>query len=641
MKILEPIKIKSLELENRLVVGAMASALATETGEPTEKFLKYYETKAKGHWGLIITEDYVIDYQGGASVFLPGLYNDDLIEKHKELTDRVHRAGSKIACQIYLAGRVALNSQLTGKQVIAPSAVKDPTGKELPHELTIEEIHELIEKFGDAALRVKKAGFDAVEIHGASGYLIGQFVSPFSNKRTDEYGGTTRGRAKFAIDIVKNVRAKVGEDYPILYRMAVDEKVYSGLEVEEAKAIAIMLEEAGIDAIHCNQGVVSSHKYLIPSYVVNKGSLINNAAEIKKVVSIPVIGVGGHVNDPYVAEEILRSGKADMVTMARASLADPELPNKVKEGRMDEICQCIGCMQGCASPTKNIDGLRCLMNPMLGKESEYVIEPVSDKKKVYIAGGGISGCEVAIVAARRGHEVTVFEKDDHLGGQWCAAAVPYGKADFGGLVSWQKQEMQKHGVKIELNTAVTKEKVAEEKPDILVVATGNIPSMPPIKGLKESGAVFANDVLLGKCTVGQNVVIIGGGSVGAETAEFLAIDGRKVTIVEMLPEIAKDTIGVPRVVLLETLNKYGVRMYTSSSVQEVTDGQVTLVQNGETIVLDQVDTVIVAAGARKNDVLVQDLAEQDYCQVIAVGDSAQVKNGYRNLQEAFEVGLKI
>ena len=301
MKVFEPFKINQMELKNSMVVSAMVTNYCSEDGMATEKFIAYHEHKAKGGWGLIITEDYAVTPTAGGFKKLPGLWEDGQIESHKELTRRIHEAGGKIAAQIYHAGRET-SSAITGEQPIGPSALKDPTMPETPREMTVEEIHELVEQFGDCARRAKEAGFDAVEVHGAHGYLIGAFASPFSNKRSDEYGGTIRNRARFAMEIIENIKEKCGKDYPVLYRMSAVEYVPGGL-----------------DCIHCSQGVYASTYVIIPPSVVPRAAYVENAAEIKKVVDVPVIAVG-RINDVEIAESVLQADKADLVTMARASL---------------------------------------------------------------------------------------------------------------------------------------------------------------------------------------------------------------------------------------------------------------------------------------------------------------------------------
>ncbi|MGM9525084.1 MAG: FAD-dependent oxidoreductase [Peptococcaceae bacterium] len=639
-KILEPIQINGMKLKNRMIVSAMVTGYANTDGTASEKYIAYHEAKAKGGWGLIITEDYIISPTAGASAPLPALYDDSQVESHRKLTERVHAAGGRIAAQLYHAGRET-TSTVTGEQPVAPSAIKDPTMPEQPRALNVAEILEIEEQFADAALRAKQAGFDAIEIHGAHGYLVNQFVSPFSNKRTDQYGGSLRNRARFALEITEKIRAKVGPEYPILYRMSVQEYVEGGLALEEAKAFAQMLEQAGVDMIHCSQGVYTSIETVVPPFGIARGAFVDNAAAIKSVVNIPVSAVG-RINDPDLAEAILSSGKADLVTMARASLADPEMPNKVKEGRYDEISRCIGCLQGClANSNAGTGKVRCLVNPMTGMEDVYTIKPAEPVKMVWIAGGGVSGCEAAIAAARRGHQVTLFEKSDHLGGQWNAAAVPIGKTEFATLVVWQQNQLQQLGVTVKFNCELTADLVLAGNPDAVIIATGSNPVIPPIPGIDGPQVVLAQDVLLGKVETGQKIAVIGGGLVGAETADFLAYHGKQVSIVEMMDALMRDGEPTPKAMLLKRMAQNGVAIYTSTKVTAIAEHSVAGERNGAAICIDDVDTVIIAIGVRSNKQLEEALQGRYQGNVIAVGDAKRAKNGYLGIQEGFEAGLSV
>ncbi len=629
-KLWEPITIKNMTLKNRMVVSAMVTGFCAADGYATERFMAYHEAKAKGGWGLIIPEDYVIAPKVGGSRDLPGLFDDAQIDSHKRLTQRVHAAGGKIACQIYHAGRRMIESE-GGLPPVGPSAIKFAAAPAaIPRELTIPEIKEIIELFGACARRVKAAGFDAVEIHGAHGYLLHSFVSSFANKRCDEYGGSLAGRTKLAVEVVKAVRQAVGDDFPILYRLSASDGVAGGITIEEAKAVAIRLEEAGVDLLHVSQGG-DFNDMVSPASSMPKACYIDHAAEIKKVVSIPVIGVG-RIQDPFIAEEILRSGKADLVTMARASLADPEFPHKVAEGRYEDINYCIGCLQGCTRG--------CLVNPMIGHESDYDLTKTTQPKKVYIAGGGVTGCEAAIAAAQKGHQVVLFEQSDKLGGQWLAACVPPGKTDFATLVVLQKSPLVQQGVEVRLSTPLTKAIIAQENPDKIIIATGSKAFVPPIAGIKKPHVVLANDVLLGEKAVGAHVVIIGGGSVGAETADHIAQHGSQVTIVEMLTEIASDASVRPRRLLLKRLQERQVAIHTGAKVIEIADQAVLVEKNGQMMVIPVVDTVVIATGVKSDQSLLDELREFADKIVIA-GDAKATKDGYHNIREGFEAGLMI
>ena len=636
MKVFEPMKINGLELKNRMVVSAMVTNYCTPDGKATEKFIAYHEHKAKGGWGLIITEDYAVTPTAGGFVNLPGLWEDGQIESHRKLTERVHAAGGKIAAQIYHAGRET-SSAVTGVQPVAPSAVREPSMPETPRELTIPEIHTLVEQFGDCAKRAKAAGFDAVEVHGAHGYLVGAFASPFSNKRSDEYGGTIRNRARFGMEIIRNIKEKCGKDYPVLYRISSVEYVPGGLDIEESKVIARLMEEAGADCIHCSQGVYASTHTIIPPSVFPWAGYVEHAAEMKKAVQIPVIAVG-RINDVEIAESVLQSKKADLVTMARASLADPELPNKVLKGRGDEVIRCIGCLQGCIGENGKGNGIRCLVNPLTGMEDEYDLTPAEKAKQVLVIGGGIAGCEAAISAALKGHKVTLIEKNDRLGGQWIPASVPIGKSEFTSFLCWQKSMLEKMHVQILLNTTVDAELIKLYEPDTVIIATGSRPFIPPIQGADQDFVVTAHDVLLGKTEPGNRVVVIGGGLVGAETADMLGQQCEQVTIIEMLSQIMKDGEAAPTKYMKERFSQNGVQIHTSTKLLEIGDHTVTAEKDGERFVLENIDTVIIAVGV-KTDRTLLDSMEHVSCKVLKVGDANGVKNGYLGIREGYEAGL--
>lgn len=630
MKLFEPITVNHVTIPNRTVVSAMVTELCTPDGMATEAFIAYHEAKARGGWGLIIPENYVIAPGVGGFKNLPGLYSDEQIASHKILTDRIHAAGAKIVCQLYHAGR-RISREITGLEPVGPSALKFAGAPwEVSRELTVPEIEKIVDQFADAAVRAQKAGFDGVEIHGGHGYLLHSFNSPFSNKRCDEYGGSISGRAKLSVDIIKRVREKVGKDFLIQYRISCEEGVPGAINIEEAKAIAMLLEDAGIDMLHVSQGGDFNH-VVSPAACEPKATYINNAAEMKKILHIPVIGVG-RINDPLIAEEVLRSGKADMVTMARASLADPQLPNKAKASLNQDINYCIGCLQGC---TKG-----CLVNPMIGHESEFDLSPVENPKKVYVAGGGIAGCEAAIVLAKKGHQVTLFEQSNKLGGQWLLASVPPGKADFTSLVAWQTRTLRQLGVKVRLQTTLSKDIVDKEKPDIVFVATGSRPSLPPITGIDQEYVVTAADVLSGKVNPGTNVVIIGGGSVGAETADHISMHGSRATILEMRDSIAIDESARPRKYLLERLEAAHVSLYTNTQVLFIGKNAVYFERSNRPEKIAGIDNIIIATGSRAYAPLLESLQDCD-CEVYAIGDANGVKDGKHNMEEAFHLAIAI
>jgi len=634
----KPIRIGNMEVPNRFVVPAMVVNYCNEDGTATEKYIRYHEEKARGGWGLIITENYAVAPEGKGFVRIPGLWNDNQIPGHAELTKRIHKYGTKIVAQIYHAGRQT-SRRVIGTTPKAPSAIPCPVLQEVPQELTIEEIKEIVEKFGDAAYRAKLAGFDGVEVHGAHGYLIAQFMSNYSNRRTDEYGGSLQNRLRFPLEIISNIRRKTGPSFPIIFRISGDEFVRGGRNIEDTKAIAMQLEEAGVDAIHVSVGVYATAHTILPPSAVPHGWIVDFAEEVKKVVSIPVITVG-RINDPMVAEAALASGKADLVAMGRASLADPQLPSKTAAGKFDEIIPCVGCLQGCVDRIFLQEDVWCLVNPRLGKEREYEIKPADKVKKVFIAGGGCAGMEAAIVARERGHEVHLYEKSDRLGGQYYLGAIPPGKGEVHQFLNWQKNRMAKLGVKVHLNQPLTEEIVEEEKPDAIIIATGGKPILPNIPGIDKPIVTTAHEVLEEKVAIGSKVIIVGGGLIGSETANYLAHHGKTVTIVEQLHDIALDEESYVRYYLMRDLKEHNVEVYVNAKVVEITDSGVVAERNGERITLDGFDKVIIAVGVRPVNELVEKL-KYKVPELIVVGDAIEARKALQAIKEGYEAGLKV
>lgn len=636
--VFSPISIGNMVVKNRLVVPPMVSNYANEDGTCTEQFISYHEEKAKGGWGLIIVEDYKINPEAGGFVKLPGLWDDSQIESHKQLTERVHQHGAKIAAQIYHAGRETC-AEITGVQPVAPSAIPDPVVNAMPRELSVEEIQQLVEQFGDTALRAKKAGFDAVEIHGAHGYLVNQFMSPFSNKRIDQYGGTILNRARFALEIIANIRSKVGSDFPLIYRMSVNEFVEGGLTTEDSKVISMLLENAGIDLIHASNGVYASTETIIPPTAVGHAWSANISEELKKVVSIPVIAVG-RINDPLIAESVLRSKQADLISMGRGSLADPHLPNKAQAGQFDDIIRCIGCLQGCIQRNAQQLPIKCLVNPMTGHESERQITPASREKKVFIIGGGIAGMEAAIVAAQRGHKVEIFEKNSRLGGQWVLAAIPPTKEELGSFTVWQVNQLNKLGVIVHLNTELTLDMIRDSQPDSVIIATGASPFVPNIPGKDLNHVLTANDILQGSAQAGKRVVVIGGGLVGSETAAHLANHGHDVSIIEMNSDIFVGTPSATKQYLMKDLQHHNVAILTNTQVKEIHNDAVVVENDGQLQTLAAIDNVVMAIGSRPVSFSVEDL-EQHVSEIVTIGDAQKVRKAMEAVEEGYLAGLSL
>ena len=637
--LLEPGEIGSLTTKNRLICTAMVTQYCGENGMPTERYTRYHEEKARGGWGLQITEDYAITPTGKTFARLPGLWCDDQVAAHAEFVRRVHRAGGCIAAQIFHPGRET-SSAVTGEVPVAPSAVREPTMTEVPRELSRGEIAELVADFASAAARVKRCGFDAVELHGAHGYLLSQFASPASNKRSDEYGGTLSNRFRFALEVVEAVRAAVGPEFPIIYRLNVDDCVEGGMTPREAIALARLLEGAGVDMLNCTQGVYASADSIIPPAATPRAAFASNAEMVKRGVRIPVAAVG-RINDPDVAEGLLATGSCDFIAMGRASLADPHFPRKVAEGRVADIVQCVGCCRGCSGQNSRGNCVACVLNPFTGREGAYDLSFSDHPKKVVVVGGGIAGCAAAIAAARRGHAVTLLERDSKLGGQWNLATVPPGKQDYGSFVAWQTRQLLNLGVDVHLNYEARADDVARFGADVVIAACGGESLCPSIPGLAESlQRVDARDVLSGKEVPAGKVAVLGGGLVGAETAAFLAEEGCEVCVIEMRDELALDAEPAPRKHLLEFLRRNGVCEMTACRVCEVGDGFVLVEHDGEVNRIDGLDAVVYACGSKPYSGLASQLRALGET-VVEVGDARAVRDAFSDVREGFEAGIAI
>lgn len=637
-KIFTPFKIGKCEIPNRLVVPAMVANMCPD-GTATEQYIKYHEEKAKGGWGLIITEDYRINPNAAGYPAVAALYDESQIASHKKFTDIIHQYETKVFCQIYHAGRQANHKVNGGVQPVSSSPVPCAWNKEIPHELTINEIKQIVKDFGNTALNAKKAGFDGIEIHAAHGYLIHEFLSPNCNHRIDEYGGSYENRMRFLKEIMEEVRSKVGEDFPISVRFSAEENSEGGRRFFESRQMIMDIEEMGADALHLSNGMygVRSSVGIVASFFQQHGWNMDFAEEAKKLVKIPIITVG-RISEPAMAEDIIASGRADFVAMGRASLTDPHWPNKAKAGCNNDIRQCIGCLQGCTASTYQGVPLYCLVNPELGHEYEYDYTKAANSKKIYVAGAGIAGMEAARAAAMKGHNVEIFEKKDTVGGQFISAAYPPFKGEFATYTAWLYREIKKYdNITLHLSTELTKEMVESEKPDKVIIASGAKPIVPNVPGIDNPKVVLGEDVLLGKAEAGMNVLVIGGGMVGSETAAYLGMQCKsKVAIVEMRDAIAADMEAGIRDDMKDCLRRCYVEEYTGTSIAGVTD-EGALLKKGDEITLYPCDTIVLAIGTRSFTPLLDDL--KDICETVVVGDAVKARQAIQASAEGFEVGL--
>lgn len=620
-KLFSPLTLNGKQLKNRCVVVPMLMNFCTEDGCCTEQYAAYMERKAKGGFAMIVTENVAVTEVAKGYQWIPGLWKDEHIPGFKDMTDRMHKYDTVAIAQLNHPGRQS-SECFAHKTSWAPSAIADPYhNTEIPHEMTIEEIKQTVSDFGDAAYRAKQAGFDGIELHGAHGYMIPQFISFYTNKRTDEYGGDLSCRMRFPLEIIADVREKCGDDFILGYRLSADELVTGGLSIEDVKTYVPYLEEAGIDYVSVSVGVNASDDAMIPSMYYKHAWAADYAADVKKIVKkIPVIAVN-RINDPRLAETVLKCDKADLIGFARASLCEPDMPNLAKEGRFTEIRKCVACLHGCVGHIDTGRRGSCELNPMIGHESDpaYQLKKTDNPKKVMVIGAGPAGLFTAISAAECGHDVTVYDKDRWAGGQYRIASIPPGKGEIASFITWQMNELKKLNVPVILNTEVDKKMVDEFKPDVVVCATGVTPIVPKkIPGVDRENVVLGQDVLTGKVNTGQNIVVVGGGLVGAEVTNFLASLFKNVTVVEMRDGIALDEGPAPRKDLLNDMKRNGVRMLTDTSVQEITEDAVVVSGAAEEAI--PADTVVLAIGRVPNVTLAEELKDAGY-DVRIIGDA--------------------
>ena len=535
----QPIQIGPMTVANRFVMSPMGNNFANTDGTMSERSASYYGARAKGGFGLITFEATVVYKEAKGGPRKPCLYDDSTVSSFQAAIAACHQAGAKVSIQLQHAGPEG-NTKITGYPLKAASAIPASCGRETPEAITKEELYRLIECYGDAAVRAKKAGADAVEIHCAHGYLVSTFISARTNKRVDEFGGSFENRMRLPKLIIENIRKKAGDSLAILCRINATDDVEGGQTAQDAAAVASYLEkECGVDGLHLSRAVHLHDECMWAPSLIHGGFSADYVTEIKRAVSVPIITVGRYT-EPQYAELMVAEGRADLVAFGRQSIADPEMPNKAKAGRLDLMNPCIGCLQGCVPNMFKGEPITCLVNPLAGREADF--KPAQTKKNVMVIGGGPGGLYAAFTAAQRGHAVTLYEKGDILGGNMRLAAYPPGKGDITNMVRSYIAKCEEDGVKMVMNTEVTPAMVAEAKPDAVIVATGSNPLVLPIPGINDTGVIHAGDLLDGKASVGKKVLVVGGGMVGCEVVDFLGELGHEVSVIELRDQLGPDVI---------------------------------------------------------------------------------------------------
>lgn len=632
-KLLSPGKIGSLELKNRAIMAPMSAALGNPDGTVSDPLIAYLTARANGGVGMIITEYCFVTEDGRSSDHQISITDDDKIPGLKKLVDAVHAHGAKICLQLQHGGRRSM------VRVMAPSAIMKQTDRVTPYEMTTQDVHDLIHAFIAAAVRAKKAGFDMVEVHCSHGYLLNDFVSPSANRRTDEFGGGITGRAKVPVMIIEGIKKVCGEDYPVSVRLNGDDMVSDGNLGRDSAALAMLMEEAGADLLDVSGGM-NGVGYGIAPAAVKTGYNTDPAEEIRRVVSIPV-AVAGRINEPEYAESLLRKGDVEFITLGRALFADPEFVNKAAQGKEEEICPCVGCLQRCYGSYGHGGQFRgCMVNPFSMRETVLKIKPAETEKKVVVVGAGIAGMEAAWTAAARGHAVELFEQGTYPGGQFRIAAIPPHKQMLARACVYYSNMCKKYGVHMHYNTKADRELIESCNPDVVVVATGGNPLVPGIPGLRESGCIANREILLGRIAPGNKSLILGGGLQGAETADFMAEHGYEVTVVEMRNGIAVDDHPATQKLLLERLASNHVGLITSATVKTVYPDGVDYEKDGEIIGLRGFDSIILAFGTRPEHTLAEELEGMD-AEVVTVGDAAKAGNAVEAIYRGAVLGTTI
>jgi len=639
------VKIADVQLRNRIVMPAMATN-ATVDGTVSPAIINYFSERAEGGCGLVITEAAAIAAppEGKLARYHLNLSDDSYIPSLRRLTDAIHRFDTKIAVQLSHLGR-QIHADFLGAQPLAPSPIPCPVCRDVPKELSTEEITNIVEEFIRAALRAYRAGFDMVELHGCHGYLISQFFSGRSNHRKDQYGGNSTGRSRMCREIIRGIKHKLGGSFPVIVRMNGHDFIKEGATLDDMRAIAPLLVKAGADALHISAGVYGSYKATVGPMYEHSGCFVDLAAGIREVVSVPVIAVG-RITHPSLANAIIRDGKADLIAMGRALLADPALPRKARQGLIDDIRPCLGCNQGCIDRINDsmmagrTQRVTCMVNPRVLREAETRLTPAPRAKDILVLGGGPAGMQAALTAAQRGHRVTLWEKTDRLGGQFNLAARPPGRELFAAYIVYMEHMLERAGVMIQCHRTATPEAVRACNPDGVIFALGSWPIIPAFVNHDVASIFTAWEVLHGYEPAGERIAVIGGGAVGLETAHYLVTCGKTVTILEATNILGGDMGAIVSFYLRGFLKKHGVVTLKNTEVRNITDTQIRVRHEGREATLTDFDAVVIALGTRPTTTGADEFRHlvPDF---YIIGDAAAPGKALDAIAQAFDIGRTI